>query len=75
MPGAATGGNVASAVSRSSTVQPVGTCAWMAGAVKPSARPLVWLRSSRIVIWSPLGTPAIHLEMWSPRETLPSPTS
>ena len=24
---------------------------------------------------SPLGTPLIHLEMWSPRWTLPSPTS
>ena len=67
--------NFASVVSRSSTVQPVSICPWMVGSVKPSARPLVWLRSCRIVIWSPLGTPATHLEMWSSSDTLPSPTS
>ena len=69
------GGTCASAVSSSSTVQPVDDLAWTVGEVKPSARPLVWLSSWRMVIWSPLGTPAIHLAMWSSSDTLPSPTS
>ena len=38
-------------------MHPSATCPGWPGAVKPSARPLVWLRSWRIVIWSPLGTP------------------
>ena len=63
MPGGATGGINASG-EQVIQVQPVGTFAWMVGEVKPSARPLVWLRSSRIVILLPLGTPATYLEMW-----------
>ena len=62
-------------VSSSSTVQPVASFAWMAGRLKPSPRPLVWLRICLIVIRWPLGTPAIHFAMRSSRATLPSPTS
>lgn len=56
-------------------MQPVGIFPWTSGEVNASARPLVWLRSWRIVIRSPSGTPATHLEMWSSRATFPSPTS
>jgi hypothetical protein len=61
----------------------LGTLVWKRGARKrndqpgasvprrPTLRPLVMFRSCRIVILSPLGTPLIHLEMWSPRWTLP----
>jgi len=75
-PGITTGGNDAPAASTSSSVQPTSSFStFSAMSRKPVLRPLVMLRSCRIVIWSPLGTPSTHVEMRSSSDTLPSPTS
>src|SRR5947207_15938541 len=48
-------------VKSSSLVHPSGALACTDGSAKVSARPLVWLRSWRMVMSSPFGTPLITL--------------